>query len=113
MVIFLLVIIVTFIYNNYSLKDQKIARGILRNMNIESVTNITIDDNDNFIFDLDGFNIKAYDPQSLEVDNIKIYCDIWIARKIYIKAYKIFNNDKIEKERMIRKDALIHFGNGK
>lgn len=91
-----------------SLKDHQIARGILKSVSIESVKDL-INDDGVFSFDLDGFHIKVY-SSSLYVDDIKIYCTSLTINSIYDKVEKISNNDEIEKERMIRKDALIRFG---
>lgn len=92
----------------FASKDRKIAFGILRNMDSKPISNIRSNGDYDFTFDLDGFTIHIQDL-NLYVDDIRIYCNCWEARGICDKAYSIFNNDTIEKERMIRKDALIHF----
>lgn len=96
----------------FASKDRKIAFGILRNMDSRTISNIRSDGDYDFTFDLDGFTIRIHE-ESLYVDDIRIYCNCWEARGICNKAYSIFNNDTIEKERMIRKDALIHFSKDK
>lgn len=92
----------------FASEDRKIAFGILRNMDSKTISNIRSDGDYDFTFDLDGFTIHIL-YMRLYVDDIRIDCNCWVARGIREKAYSIFNNDTIEKERMIRKDALIHF----
>lgn len=102
--------------------DQKIARGILKRMGVGSVTNISSTTSpDGYSFTLDGFNISIHrkdrGPLSvgyyywLEVDGVKMECKDNTMKDIWNLSYNILNNDEIEKERMTRKDALIHFGN--
>jgi len=96
-----------FVVFSFRFSDNRIARGILKKMDINSVNNIVFSD-DRYSFELDGFNIRI-EGSILYVDDIRMYCSYWISSKIHSKIYSIFNNDEIEKERMVRKDALIHF----
>ncbi len=88
--------------------DQRIACGILKSMDINSVTNMSYI-NPGYSFTLDDFVIDV-GVSTLKVDGVRMFCSDRVVDRIYNKCSGIFNNDKIERENMTRKDALIHFG---
>lgn len=122
------------LYYKFRYVDEVTARGVLDSMNDNLVVSYTVADLDypkvwTQTFIIDEFNIlisfsldKSLENKfsiclTLMVDELELICSDYIKEKIWDKASTIYNKeknkieaDKLEEERMLRKDIKLRFG---
>lgn len=123
------------IYYKFKYADEVTANGILENMANDLVVSYTVDIAMypkvwTLAFSIDDFSIvvtfsmnkkyvgtisvvsKIVSTIKLAVDDLELVCSYSIKEKIFNKASDIFNKkyEKLEEQRMLRKDIKLRFG---